>query len=612
MGNSVADLENRRFEGRKIIGSVEEIYNEIEKSIAAGFMTENPFKDFVIGDMSEENYALVDLHKNIVDQVILVSDSGKAMKRESDLIDVWFDSGSMPYAQLHYPFENKELIDNNKAFPADFIAEGVDQTRGWFYTLHAIGTAVFDSVAYKNVMSNGLVLDKNGIKMSKSKGNGIDPFETLAVYGPDATRWYMVSNANPWENLKFDIDGIDEIRRKFFGTLYNTYSFFALYANVDGFNYSEKDVENRPEIDRWILSELNLLIQEVKAFYEDYEPTRVARAINTFVNDNLSNWYVRLCRRRFWKGDYSDDKISAYQTLYTCLETVAKLSAPIAPFFMDQLYQDLNKVTGKETAESIHLTDFPVADESLIDTDLVEKTHLAQTITSLVLSIRRAESLKVRQPLQRVLIPVLDSKTEKQIAAVSELIKQEVNVKEIQLINAEEASDLIVKQIKPNFKALGPKLGKDMKVVGGEIANFNAEQISTLEKEGKLDVQGYEITLDDVEISTKDIPGWTVTSDGKTTVALDLTLTDELKSEGIAREFINRVQNLRKDKEFDLTDRISITLEENSPFLNDIKKNEEYISSEVLSNKIEIVSSLSNFNEIEIDEVNFKINVEKN
>ncbi len=596
----------------KIIGSVEEIYNEIEKSIAAGFMTENPFKDFVIGDMSEENYALVDLHKNIVDKVILVSDSGRAMKRESDLIDVWFDSGSMPYAQLHYPFENKELIDNNKAFPADFIAEGVDQTRGWFYTLHAIGTAVFDSVAYKNVMSNGLVLDKNGVKMSKSKGNGIDPFETLAVYGPDATRWYMVSNANPWENLKFDIEGIDETRRKFFGTLYNTYSFFALYANVDGFNYSEKEVENRPEIDRWILSELNLLIKEVKAFYEDYEPTRVARAINTFVNDNLSNWYVRLCRRRFWKGDYSDDKISAYQTLYTCLETVAKLSAPIAPFFMDQLYQDLNKVTGKETAESIHLTDFPVADESLIDTDLVEKTHLAQTITSLVLSIRRAESLKVRQPLQRVLIPVLDSKTEKQIAAVSELIKQEVNVKEIQLINAEEASDLIVKQIKPNFKALGPKLGKDMKVVGGEIANFSAEQISTLEKEGKLDVQGYEITLDDVEISTKDIPGWTVTSDGKTTVALDLTLTDELKSEGIAREFINRVQNLRKDKEFDLTDRISITLEENSPFLNDIKKNEEYISSEVLSNKIEIVSSLSNFNEIEIDEVNFKINVEKN
>ncbi len=596
----------------KIIGSVEELYNEIEKSIAAGFMKENPFKGFVIGNMSEQNYALVDLHKNVVDKVVLVSESGKAMKRESDLIDVWFDSGSMPYAQLHYPFENKEMIDGRKAFPADFIAEGVDQTRGWFYTLHAIGTAVFDSVAYKNVMSNGLVLDKNGQKMSKRLGNAVDPFETLSVYGPDATRWYMISNANPWENLKFDIEGIDEVRRKFFGTLYNTYSFFALYANVDGFNYSEKEVENRPEIDRWILSELNLLIKEVKAFYEDYEPTRVARAINTFVNDNLSNWYVRLCRRRFWKGDYSDDKISAYQTLYTCLEVVAKLSAPIAPFFMDQLYQDLNKVTGKENCESVHLTDFPVADESLIDEDLVEKTHLAQTITSLVLSIRRAESLKVRQPLQRVLIPVLDKKTEEQILAVADLIKQEVNVKELQLINAEEASHLIVKQIKPNFKALGPKLGKDMKTVGGEITNFSAEQISTLEKEGKIDIQGYEITPDDVEISTKDIPGWTVTSDGKITVALDLTLTDELKSEGIAREFINRIQNLRKDKDFELTDRIHIFIEEHSPFIEDIKKNEEYISSEVLSSKIEIVSSLSNFNEIEIDEVNFKINVEKN
>lgn len=596
----------------RIIGSVEELYNEIEKSVEAGLMKENPFKGFIIGNMSEQNYALVDLHKNIVDKVILVSDSGKAMRRESDLIDVWFDSGAMPYAQLHYPFENKELIDTNKAFPADFIAEGVDQTRGWFYTLHAIGTAVFDSVAYKNVMSNGLVLDKNGQKMSKRLGNAVDPFETLAIYGPDATRWYMISNANPWENLKFDIEGIDEVRRKFFGTLYNTYSFFALYANVDGFNYSEKDVENRPEIDRWILSELNLLIKEVKAFYEDYEPTRVARAINTFVNDNLSNWYVRLCRRRFWKGDYTEDKISAYQTLYTCLETVAKLSAPIAPFFMDQLYQDLNKVTGKESAESIHLTDFPVADESLIDEDLVEKTHLAQSITSMVFSLRKKENVKVRQPLQKVLVPVMDSKAEGQIMAVAELIKQEVNVKELQLINAEEASHLIVKQIKPNFKALGPKLGKDMKVVGGEITNFDAEQISKLEKEGKLDVQGYEITLDDVEISTKDIPGWTVTSDGKTTVALDLTLTDELKSEGIAREFINRIQNLRKDKDFDLTDRITIFLEEDTPFLNDIKKNEEYISSEVLSNKIEIVSSLSNFNEIEIDEVNFKLNIEKN
>jgi len=595
-----------------IIGSVEELYNEIEKSVEKGFMQENPFKDFEIGNMSEENYSLVDLHKNVVDKVVLVSASGKAMNRESDLIDVWFDSGSMPYAQLHYPFENKELIDTRKAFPADFIAEGVDQTRGWFYTLHAIGTAVFDSVAYKNVMSNGLVLDKNGQKMSKRLGNAVDPFETLAMYGPDATRWYMISNANPWENLKFDKEGIDEVRRKFFGTLYNTYSFFALYANVDGFNYSEKEVENRPEIDRWVLSELNLLIKEVKAFYEDYEPTRVARAISTFVNDNLSNWYVRLCRRRFWKGDYSEDKISAYQTLYTCLETVTKLSAPIAPFFMDQLYQDLNKVTGKEKGESVHLTDFPVADESLIDQDLVEKTHLAQSITSMVFSLRKKENVKVRQPLQKVLVPVLDAKAEAQILAVAELIKQEVNVKELQLINAEEASHLIIKQIKPNFKTLGPKLGKDMKVVGAQIADFSAEQITALEKEGKIEVQGYEITTNDVEISTKDIPGWTVTSDGKTTVALDLTLTEELKSEGIARELINRVQNLRKEKDFELTDRINIFLEENSPFLEDFKKNEEYISSEVLSNKIEIVSSLPNFTEIEIDEVNFKINVEKN
>lgn len=596
----------------KIIGSVEELYNEIEKSIAAGLMTENPFKGFEIGNMSEENYSLVDLHKNIVDKIVLVSESGKGMTRESDLIDVWFDSGSMPYAQLHYPFENKELIDNNKAFPADFIAEGVDQTRGWFYTLHAIGTAVFDSVAYKNVMSNGLVLDKNGQKMSKRLGNAVDPFETLADYGPDATRWYMISNANPWENLKFDKDGIDEVRRKFFGTLYNTYSFFALYANVDGFNYSEKEVENRPEIDRWILSELNLLIKEVKAFYEDYEPTRVARAISTFVNDNLSNWYVRLCRRRFWKGDYSDDKISAYQTLYTCLETVAKLSAPIAPFFMDQLFQDLNKVTGKDSNESVHLTDFPVADESLIDQDLVEKTHLAQNITSMVFSLRKKENVKVRQPLQKVLIPVLDKKTEEQILAVAELIKQEVNVKELQLINAEEASHLIVKQIKPNFKTLGSRLGKDMKVVGNEINNLSADQISSLEKNGSINIQGYEITTADVEISTKDIPGWTVTSDGKTTVALDLKLTDELKSEGIAREFINRIQNLRKEKDFDLTDKISIILEENNPFLEQIRQNEEYISSEVLSNKIEVVSSLSNFNEIDIDDQNFKVNVEKN
>ena len=595
----------------KIIGSVEELINEIEKSVAAGLMSENPFKGFEIGNMSNENYAKIDLHKNIVDEIVLVSDSGKPMKRESDLIDVWFDSGAMPYAQLHYPFENKELIDQNKAYPADFIAEGVDQTRGWFYTLHAIATAVFDSIAYKNVVSNGLVLDKNGQKMSKRLGNAVDPFETLAKYGPDATRWYMISNANPWENLKFDIEGIDEIRRKFFGTLYNTYSFFALYANVDGFKYEEAEVQNKPEIDRWILSELNILIKEVKAFYEDYEPTKVARAINTFVNDNLSNWYVRLCRRRFWKGDYTEDKISAYQTLYTCLDTVAKLSAPIAPFFMDRLYQDLNAVTGKDKAESVHLSDFPVADESRIDTDLVEKTHLAQSITSMVFSLRKKENIKVRQPLQKVMIPVLDKKTESQILAVADLIKQEVNVKELQLINAEEASTLIVKQIKPNFKVLGVKLGKDMKAVGAEISAMSSEQIATLEKEGKMNIAGHEITIDDVEILTKDIPGWTVTSEGRITVALDLTVTDELRAEGVAREFVNRVQNLRKDKDFDLMDRISIQLEENNPFKSEINANNSYISAEVLANKIEFVDSLSQADEIEINDVYFKININR-
>lgn len=594
-----------------IIGSVEELMNEIQKSIAAGFMTKNPFEGFETGNMSAENYAKIDLHKNIVDEIVLVSDSGKPMKRESDLIDVWFDSGSMPYAQLHYPFENKELIDERKAFPADFIAEGVDQTRGWFYTLHAIGTAVFDSVAYKNVMSNGLVLDKNGQKMSKRLGNAVDPFETLQKYGPDATRWYMIANANPWENLKFDVEGIDEVRRKFFGTLYNTYSFFALYANVDGFTYCEKEVENRPEIDRWILSELNLLVKEVTEFYNDYEPTKIARAINNFVNDNLSNWYVRLCRRRFWKGDYSEDKISAYQTLYTCLETVAKISAPIAPFFMDQLFQDLNKITGKDAAESVHLTDFPKADESLIDQDLVEKTHLAQQITSMVFSLRKKENIKVRQPLQKVMIPVLDAKTEAQILAVSGLIKQEVNVKELVLINADEASHLIVKQIKPNFKTLGSRLGKDMKTVGTAISGLNAEQISQLEKDGKMMIEGYEITTADVEILTKDIPGWTVASEGKITVALDLTLTEELKAEGVAREFVNRVQNIRKDNNFDLTDRITVQIEHNSGFDEQLLQNKAYISEEVLSDKIEIVNSLANFAEIEIDDVRFKINVEK-
>jgi isoleucyl-tRNA synthetase len=594
-----------------IVGSVEELMNEINKSAALGFMESNPFSKFEVGNMSLENYLNIDLHKNIVDKIILVSTSGKAMKREADLIDVWFDSGSMPYAQLHYPFENKELIDERKAFPADFIAEGVDQTRGWFYTLHAIATAVFDSVAYKNVMSNGLVLDKNGQKMSKRLGNAVDPFATLEKYGPDATRWYMISNANPWENLKFDLEGIDEVRRKFFGTLYNTYSFFALYANVDKFNYSEEDIENRPEIDHWILSELNILVKEVTAFYNDYEPTKVARAINTFVNDNLSNWYVRLCRRRFWKGDYSEDKISAYQTLYTCLETVAKISAPIAPFFMDQLYQDLNKISGKNLAESVHLTDFPKINDDLIDLSLVEKTHLAQQITSMVFSLRKKENIRVRQPLQKVLIPVLDKKTEEQILAVQDLIKSEVNVKELQLINTEEASHLIIKQIKPNFKVLGARLGKDMKPVADVISNLNSEEISSLERNGTIDIQGFPITLEEVEISTKDIPGWTVISDNKLTVALDLTLTEELKAEGIAREFVNRVQGIRKEKDFDLTDRILVEIEDECQFKNEILDNKNYISAEVLSDEIKVVNSLSNFENIEIDDIKFKINVNK-
>lgn len=594
----------------KIIGSVEEFIQEIDKAVEAGVMAENPYKGFQVGDMSEENYDKIDLHKNIVDEVILVSDSGKPMKRETDLIDVWFDSGSMPYAQLHYPFENKSLIDEGEAFPADFIAEGVDQTRGWFYTLHAIATTVFDSVAYKNVVSNGLVLDKNGQKMSKRLGNAVDPFATLEKYGPDATRWYMISNANPWENLKFDIDGIDEIRRKFFGTLYNTYSFFALYANVDGFRYEEKEVENRPEIDRWILSELNLLIKEVKTFYEDYEPTKATRIINTFVNDNLSNWYVRLCRRRFWKGDYTEDKISAYQTLYTCLETVAKLSAPVAPFFMDRLYQDLNDVTSRDHAESVHLTDFPIANDALIDQELVDKTHLAQQITSMVFSLRKKENLKVRQPLQKVMIPILDKKIESQILDIADLIKQEVNVKEIELINADEAKDLIVKQVKPNFKALGPKLGKDMKMVGSAIQNLSAEAIAQLENEGKISVEGYEIGIEDVEISAKDIPDWTIASEGKITVALDLTLTDELRAEGVAREFINRIQNLRKESDFELTDKIKIQLTKNCPYLTAILNNENYISSEVLSSKIETVENLAQAHEIEIDEQKFSVNIE--
>ena len=590
-----------------LVGSVAELYYEIEKAIAAGFMTVNPFKGFEIGNMTEENYDLVDLHKNVVDEIILVSASGKPMKRETDLIDVWFDSGAMPYAQWHYPFENKEKIDENKDFPADFIAEGVDQTRGWFYTLHAISTLVFDKIAYKNVVSNGLVLDKNGQKMSKRLGNAADPFDTLAEYGPDATRWYMISNANPWDNLKFDLEGIAEVRRKFFGTLYNTYSFFVLYANIDGFKYSEAEVPlaERPEIDRWILSELHTLIQVVDAAYADYEPTRATRAISDFVQENLSNWYVRLCRRRFWKGDYAQDKIAAYQTLYTCLETVAKLAAPVAPFFMDRLYKDLNANTNKEKFESIHLSVFPVSVENFVDKSLESRMQKAQTISSLVLSLRKKEMIKVRQPLQRVMIPVLDATFKAEILAIEDLIKAEVNVKEIELL--EDASGVLIKQIKPNFKALGPRFGKDMGLIAKEIQSFTQEQINELDKVGELTItssgKSITLTVEDVEISSQDIPGWLVANSNGITVALDITISEELRKEGIARELVNRIQNIRKDSGFEVTDKIKVQLLKNDSIQQAVLANESYIKSETLTNELIFVSEINNGTEIEFDEI---------
>ena len=598
-----------------LVGSVEELYNEIEKSIAAGFMTENPFKGFEIGNMAESNYDLVDLHKNVVDEIVLVSASGKPMKRESDLIDVWFDSGSMPYAQWHYPFENKDKIDENKDFPADFIAEGVDQTRGWFYTLHAISTLVFDKVAYKNVVSNGLVLDKNGQKMSKRLGNAVDPFETLSEYGPDATRWYMISNANPWDNLKFDLEGIAEVRRKFFGTLYNTYSFFGLYANIDGFTYSEAEVPlaERPEIDRWILSELHTLIQFVDEAYADYEPTRATRAISDFVQENLSNWYVRLCRRRFWKGEYAQDKIAAYQTLYTCLETVAKLSAPVAPFFMDQLYKDLNATTNKESFESIHLANFPVSVENFVDKSLESRMQKAQTISSLVLSLRKKEMIKVRQPLQRVMIPVLDDVFKAEILAIEDLIKAEVNVKEIELL--EDASGVLVKQIKPNFKALGPRFGKDMGLIAKEIQAFSQDQINELDKAGEITIVSSEksitLTIEDVEISSQDIPGWLVANSNGITVALDITISDELRKEGIARELVNRIQNIRKDSGFEVTDKIKVQIQNNETIEQAVNANLSYIKSETLTNELIFVPEINNGTEIEFDELKTIILISK-
>lgn len=597
------------------IGSIEELKNEMAKAVNAGVLKADIFADFEVGNNSDENYAKIDLHKNIVDEIILVSDSGQPMKRESDLIDVWFDSGSMPYAQWHYPFENKQKIDENKSFPADFIAEGVDQTRGWFYTLHAIGTMVFDSVAYKNVVSNGLVLDKNGHKMSKRLGNAADPFETLGKYGADATRWYMISNANPWDNLKFDLEGIEEVRRKFFGTLYNTYSFFSLYTNIDGFAYKEADVplNERPELDRWILSELHTLIHKVDKFYADYEPTRAARAISDFTQDYLSNWYVRLSRRRFWKGTYETDKISAYQTLYTCMTTIAKLASPIAPFFMDRLYQDLNSVSKKETSESIHLSDFPVYDENYVDKSLERKMESAQTISSLVLSLRAKEKIKVRQPLQKIMIPVDSNQQKEEILAVSNLIKHEVNIKEIQILD--DASDILIKQIKPNFKALGPKFGKDMRFIASEVGKFTQEDINKIEKTGNIsfEINGKNIILgtEDVEISSKDIEGWLVANEGGLTVALDVTLTDNLRKEGIARELVNRVQNTRKDSGLEVTDKIKLTVLKFNNLQQAITDNKEYIMSETLTSEMVFVDELNEGADIEFDAIKSKILIEK-
>ncbi|MBO5234696.1 MAG: isoleucine--tRNA ligase [Alistipes sp.] len=572
----------------KCIGSVEELMGEIERSIAAGFMSENPYKNFKVGDMSKENYSTenIDLHKPYVDNIVLVSSKGEPMKRESDLIDVWFDSGAMPYAQLHYPFENGGA-DFHDVYPADFIAEGVDQTRGWFFTLHAIATMLFDSVAFKNIISNGLVLDKNGNKMSKRLGNAVDPFEVLDKYGADATRWYMISNSQPWDNLKFDVEGVDEVRRKFFGTLYNTYSFFALYANIDGFTGSEEEipVAERPEIDRWIISELNTLIKSVTESLEGYDPTPAARAIQEFVGENLSNWYVRLNRKRFWGGEMDKDKLSAYQTLYTCLESVAKLSAPFAPFISDRIFCDLNAVSGRHSDESVHLSDFPKADESLIDAELEEMMSLAQRISSMVLALRRKVNIKVRQPLTKILVPVLDKATAKHIEAVKNLIMGEVNVKDIELI--EKTTGLITKRIKPNFKTLGPKYGKYMKQIAALVATFSQEQIAQVESGAvtQLEIDGalLDVAVEDFDITSEDMPGWLVASEGKLTVALDITVTDELRKEGVARELVNRIQNIRKESGLEVTDKISVEIEAKELVEGAVAEFGDYIGSQTLA-----------------------------
>ena len=575
---------------RICIGSIEELKKEADKAVQGGFMTKNPLADFEVGNMASENYDKVDLHKHFVDEITLVSPSGKPMKREADLIDVWFDSGAMPYAQWHYPFENKELVENRSGYPADFIAEGVDQTRGWFYTLHAIATMVFDSVAYKNVVSNGLVLDKNGQKMSKRLGNAIDPFTTLTKYGPDATRWYMITNAQPWDNLKFDLEGIGEVQRKFFGTLYNTYSFFSLYANIDGFDFSEAEVplNERPEIDRWVLSKLNSLIEEVDLAYSEYEPTRAGRAIQDFVTEQLSNWYVRLCRRRYWKNDDPKDKLCAYQTLYSCLETVALLASPIAPFYMDQLFLDLNQVSAKHAVSSVHLADFPNVNTAWIDKKLENQMELAQQACSLVLGLRKKQNIRVRQPLQKIMIPVLNKEVAENLLHVKDLILSEINVKELELLD--ENAGILVKSIKPNFKTIGPKYGKQMKAISELVKGFGQDDIAEIEKNNGWSgtIDGAEINLDlsDFEINAQDIPGWLVASESGLTIALDITISPELKSEGIAREIVNRVQNLRKDSGFDVVDRILIQVETTSQIQAAIEANKGYICDEVLANDI--------------------------
>ena len=595
-----------------IIGSVEELKYEISRSIEAGLMDKDPYEGFEVGNLSDENYDQIDLHKNVVDQIILVSESGKPMYREADLIDVWFDSGSMPYAQWHYPFSAPE---GSIGLSADFIAEGVDQTRGWFYTLHAIATMIFDNVAYKNVVSNGLVLDKNGQKMSKRLGNAVDPFKTLKDYGPDATRWYMISNANPWDNLKFDLEGIAEVQRKFFGTLYNTYSFFSLYANIDEFTYAEPDValSERPEIDRWILSELNTLVGNVDHFYSEYEPTRATRAISDFVQENLSNWYVRLSRRRFWKGDYKQDKISAYQTLFTCLKTVAQLMAPVAPFFAEKLYGDLMKATGKEEFESVHLSYFPSVNKDFIDEVLEGKMQKAQQISSLTLSLRKKEKIKVRQPLQRIMIPVLDEGIREEIAAVADLIKSEVNVKEIEFLD--DTSGILVKDIKPNFKALGPRFGKNMKQAVQAIQQFGSDEIATIEKNGgiEIDLLGEKqvIAKEDVEITSQDIEGWLVASGNGLTVALDVSLNNELINEGIARELVNRIQNLRKDSGFEVTDKVEIKMQSNAKIEEAVKENLTYIKEETLTSSLTFEESLTKGTEVEFDDLKTVLEIKK-